>query len=214
MSQWLPSSGGQWILQLVVISILGVVARGYFTASAEARLLDDQLTVALDSVDVVTDSLVSERAVSDALIAAQEENEERTDSIITEAAEEVAVAVEGTDAAVAAARNAAADLPIVQAALDRVTEELEEEREANAAFRATSAAEIFAGQQRERTLGMQLISERTASDEVIAGLRGSLSISMEESDAWERAATPGALRQIWQQGRWVILGVGAILIIK
>jgi hypothetical protein len=198
----------------VVLAILGVVARGYFTASAEARLLDEQLTVALDSVDVVTDSLVSERAVSDALIAAQDRNEEVTDSIITEAEEAVVEAVTGTDEALAAARNAAADLPIVQAALDLVTTELEEERNAGAMFRATSAAEIFAGQQRERTLGMQLINERSASDLVISGLRGSLSISMQESDAWERAATPGALRSIWVQGRAALLAVAVVLAVR
>ena len=210
----MPRSRAQWLWQVAILSILAWTARSYFTASAEARLLDEQLAVALDSVDVVTDSLMSEREVSDALIDAQEENEERTDSIITEAAEEVAVAVEGTDAAVAAARNAAADLPIVQAALDLVTTELEEEREANAVFRATSAAEIFAGQQRERTLGMQLINERGASDEVIAGLRASLSISMDESDAWERAASPGALKQIWQQGRAALVAVAIVLAVN
>ncbi len=210
----LPSSGPQWAFQLVVLAILGVVARGYFTASAEARLLDEQLTVALDSVDVVTDSLVSERAVSDALIDAQDRNEEVTDSIITEAEEAVVEAVTGTDEALAAARNAAADLPIVQAALDLVTTELEEERTANEIFRATSAAEIFAGQQRERILGMQLISERSATDLVISGLRGSLSISMQESDAWERAATPGALRSIWVQGRAALLAVAVVLAVR
>ena len=198
----------------MVLAILGVVARGYFTASAEARLLDEQLTVALDSVDVVTDSLVSERAVSDALIDAQDRNEEVTDSIITEAEEAVVEAVTGTDEALAAARNAAADLPIVQAALDLVTTELEEERTANEIFRATSAAEIFAGQQRERILGMQLISERSATDLVISGLRGSLSISMQESDAWERAATPGALRSIWVQGRAALLAVAVVLAVR
>ena len=213
MGQWLPSSGQQWIVQLVVIVILGVVARGYFTATAEARLLDQQLTVALDSVEVVTDSLVSERAVSDALIALQDRNEEVTDSIITEAEGAVEEAVTGTDEALAAARNAAADLPIVQAALDLVTTELEEERTANEVFRATSAAEIFAGQQRERALGMQLLSERSASDLVISGLRGSLSISMQESDAWERAATPGALRSIWVQGRAALIAVGLVLVL-
>jgi hypothetical protein len=54
---------------------------------------------------------------------------------------------------------------------------------------------------------MQLINERAASDLVISGLRGSLSISMDESDAWERAAKPGALTQIWRQGRAAIVAV-------
>jgi hypothetical protein len=208
------TSGQQWALQAVVLVILAVVGRSYFTATAEARILDAQLTAAIGLLEAATDSLVDERAVSDALIAAQDRNEEVTDSILTEAEADVTEAVTGTDEALAAARNAAADLPIVQAALDLVTEELAEERTANEVFRATSAAEIFAGQQRERTLGMQLINERSASDEVINGLRGSLSISMDESDAWERAAKPGALTQIWRQGRAAIVAVILVTVIS
>ena len=112
------------------------------------------------------------------------------------------------------ARNAAADLPIVQAALDLVTEELEEERDANAVFRATSAAEIFAGQQRERVLGMQLISERTAASTEITRLNTALTISMQESDAWQRAASPGALTQIWKQGRAALVAVAIVLAVS
>jgi hypothetical protein len=162
-------------------------------------------------VEVVTDTLMAVRVISDALIDAQDANEERTDSVIAEVRDSVVVAIAGTDAALRDARNAAADLPIVLAALDRAEEQLDEEREANEIFRATSAAEIFAGQQRERTLGMQLLNERTASDDVIFGLRESLSLSMQESDAWERAAKPGALTQIWQQGRAAVVAVALVL---
>ncbi len=207
----LPSSAGQWIIPAALVSLLLWAVSAYAGASAEARLLDDQLRVALDSVEVVTDTLVAVRVVSDSLINAQDANEERTDSVIAEVRDSVIVAIAGTDAALADARNAAADLPIVLAALDRATEELAEEREANEIFRATSAAEIFAGQQRERTLGMQLLTERSASDDVIFGLRESLSISMQESDAWERAAKPGALTQIWRQGRAALVAVAIVL---
>ena len=65
-----------------------------------------------------------------------------------------------------------------------------------------------------RTLGVQLLDERAASDEVIAGLRVSLSISMDESDAWERAAKPGALKQLWQQGRAALLAVAVVLAVR
>ncbi len=210
----LPSSRAQWIFQIVVLSILAVVGRSYFTASAEARLLADQLEVALDSVEVAVDAHELEIAKSDSLIALQDRNEEVTDSIITEAEEAVTEAVTGTDEALAAARNAAADLPIVQAALDRVTEELEEERTANEVFRATSAAEIFAGQQRERTLGMQLISERTTASTEITRLNTALTLSMAESSAWERAASPGALTQIWRQGRAAVVAVILVTVIS
>lgn len=204
----------QWLIPLGLVSLLAWAVSAYAGASAEARLLDDQLRVALDSVEVVTDTLIAVRVVSDSLINAQDANEERTDSVIAEVRDSVVVAIAGTDAALADARNAAADLPIVQAALDRLTEELGEEREANEIFRATSAAEIFAGQQRERTLGMQLLTERTASDDVIFGLRESLSISMQESDAWERAAKPGALTQIWRQGRAALVAVAIVLAVQ
>ncbi len=195
----------------MVLAILGVVGRSYFTASAEARLLADQLEVALDSIEVAVDAHELVKATSDSLIALQDRNEEVTDSIITEAEEAVVEAVTGTDEALAAARNAAADLPIVQAALELVTTELEEERTANEVFRATSAAEIFAGQQRERTLGMQLISERTAASTEITRLNTALTLSMQESSAWERAASPGALTQLWRQGRAAIVAVVIVI---
>ncbi len=210
----LPSSAGQWVIPAVLVSLLVWAVSAYAGASAEARLLDDQLRVALDSVEVVMDTLVAVRVVSDSLINAQDANEERTDSVIAVVRDSVIVAIAGTDDALRDARNAAADLPIVLAALDRAEEQLEEEREANELFRATSAAEIFAGQQRERTLGMQLLTERSASDDVIAGLRESLSISMQESDAWERAAKPGALTQIWRQGRAALVAVAIVLAVQ
>ncbi len=210
----MPSSRAQWIWQIGLISLLLWAGYSYFTASAEARLLADQLDVALDSIEVAVDAHELVKATSDSLIALQDRNEEVTDSIITEAEGAVEEAVTGTDEALAAARNAAADLPIVQAALDLVTEELEEERDANAVFRATSAAEIFAGQQRERVLGMQLISERTAASTEITRLNTALTISMQESDAWQRAASPGALTQIWKQGRAALVAVAIVLAVS
>ncbi len=210
----MPSSRAQWIWQIGLISLLLWAGYSYFTASAEARLLADQLDVALDSIEVAVDAHELVKATSDSLIALQDRNEEVTDSIITEAEGAVEEAMTGTDEALAAARNAAAGLPIVQAALDRATEELEEERDANAVFRATSAAEIFAGQQRERVIGMQLISERTAASTEITTLNTALTLSMAESAAWQRAASPGALTQIWKQGRAALVAVAIVLAVS
>lgn len=207
MSQWLPSSGQQWIVQLVVIAILGVVARGYFTASAEARMLDTQLTASRDTTAMLTDSLVDERAVSDALIAAQDSAQAADTAAVNAAVTVSDSAATDTDLAIAGALELATQYPVIRDALILAQTELREEREARAVERAESAAAIFAGQQRERVLGMQLLEERGASDEVIAGLRASLSISMQESDAWERAAKPGALTQIWRQGRAAVVAV-------
>lgn len=195
------------------VVLLVLVSTGVSLAGARGKIsiLEDQLEASQDSTKVAVDSLRVEQAESDALIAAQDENEERTDSIITEATEAVEVAVEGTDAAVAAARNAAADLPIVQEALDVVTQELEQEREVNAVFRATSAAEIFAGQQRERTLGMQLLSERSASAEVIAGLNVSLTLAIERGDIAVNALSPSFFTKIFDMPEVALFGavVGA-----
>lgn len=214
MGQWLPSSGQQWIVQLIVIAILGVVARGYFTASAEARLLDSQLTTANELVEAKTDSLVDERAVSDALIAAQDSAQAADTAAVNEAAVVSDATASETAVALAEAREAAAGMPVVQAALERAETALAASEEARLEERATSASVVFAGQQRERTLGMQLINERSASDDVIAGLRASLSISMQESDAWERAAKPGALTQIWRQGRAALVAVAIVLAVS
>ncbi len=210
----MPSSRGQWLWQVGVLSLLGWVAYSYFTASAEARMLDDLLDAALDSVAVVTDSLVVERDVSDALIAAQDSAQAADTAAVNAVAIVSDATATETARALAEAREAARGMPVVQAALERAETALAASEEARQVERATSAAAIFAGQQRERTLGMQLISERGASDLVISGLRESLRISMDESDAWERAASPGALKQIWQQGRAALVAVAIVLAVN
>ncbi|MCK5652409.1 MAG: hypothetical protein KAJ42_13570, partial [Gemmatimonadetes bacterium] len=70
------------------------------------------------------------------------------------------------------------------------------------------------GQQRERTLGMQLISERTTASTEITRLNTALTLSMAESSAWERAASPGALTQIWRQGRAAVVAVILVTVIS
>jgi len=210
----MPSSRGQWIWQIGILSLLGWVAYSYFTASAEARMLDDLLEVAMDSVAVVTDSLVAERDVSDALIAAQDSAQAADTAAVNAVAIVSDATATETARALAEAREAARGLPVVQAALQRAETALAASEEARLEERAVSASAIFAGQQRERTLGMQLINERSASDLVISGLRESLRISMDESDAWERAATPGALTQIWRQGRAALVAVAIVLAVN
>lgn len=210
----MPSSRGQWIWQVGLVSLLLWAGYSYFTASAEARLLADQLEVALDSVAVVTDSLVVERDVSDALIAAQDSAQAADTAAVNVVAIVSDATATETARALADAREAARGLPVVQAALQRAETALAASEEARLEERAVSASAVFAGQQRERTLGMQLINEREASDLVISGLRESLRISMQESDAWERAATPGALTQIWQQGRAALVAVAIVLAVN
>ena len=45
-------------------------------------------------------------------------------------------------------------------------------------------------------------------------LREALSLSQQEADAWERAAKPGALTQIWKQGRAAALVAVVILAVR
>ena len=210
----MPSSRGQWIWQIAVLSLLAWTARSYFTATAEARMLDEQLTVALDSVAVVTDSLVVERDVSDALIEAQDSAQAADTAAVNVVAIVSDATATETARALAEAMEAAAGLPVVQAALQRAETALAASEEARLEERSISAAAVFAGQQRERTLGMQLLSERSASDLGIDGLRASLRISMDESDAWERAATPGVLKSLWTQGRAALLAVAVVLAVQ
>lgn len=211
---WLPSSGGQWILQLVVLVILGVVGRSYFTATAEARLLDEQLTTANELVEAVTEELEEVREVSDALLAVQDSAQAADTAAVNEVAVVSDETASETARALAEAREAAAGMPVVQAALDRAETALAASEEARLEERAVSASVVFAGQQRERTLGMQLLNERASSQDVIDGFRESLSISMQESDAWERAAKPGALTQIWRQGRAALVAVAIVLAVR
>jgi len=207
MSQWLPSSPQQWVVQLVAIAILGVVARGYFTASAEARLLDTQLTTANELVEGLTDSLEDQREVSDVLLAAQDSAQAADTAAVNVVAVVSDETASETAVALAEAREAAAGMPVVQAALERAETALAASEEARLEERAVSASAVFAGQQRERTLGIQLISERTAASTEITRLNTALTLSMQESSAWQRAASPGALTQIWRQGRAAVVAV-------
>ena len=210
----MPSSRGQWIWQVGLVSLLLWAGYSYFTASAEARLLADQLEVAMDSVAVVTDALVIERDVSDDLIAAQDSAQAADTAAVNVVAIVSDATATETARALAEAREAAAGMPVVQAALERAEVALVASEAARQEERAVSAAALFESQQRERTLGMQLISERSASDLVIDGLRASLRISMQESDAWQRAASPGALTQIWRQGRAALVAVAIVLAVQ
>ncbi len=210
----MPSSRGGWLWQIGVLSLLGWVAYSYFTASAEARMLDDLLDAALDSVAVVTDSLLVVRDVSDDLIAAQDSVQAADTAAVNAVAIVSDATATETARLLAEAREAARGMPVVQEALQRAEVALEASEDARQEERAVSAAALFESQQRERTLGMQLLTERSASDLVIDGLRESLRISMDESDAWERAASPGALTQIWRQGRAALVAVAIVLAVN
>ena len=197
----------------LVLALVGAVV-AYAGASAEARLLDEQLRTANRLVEAVTDSLVDERAVSDGLLAAQDSVQAEEVESVEEAAVVSDETATETARALAEAREAARGLPVVEAALERVEIALAASEEARQEERSASAVALFASQMRERTLGMQLINERGASDAVIVSLRASLSISMRESDAWERAAKPGVLRQVWQQGRIAVVVAAVIFAVR
>jgi hypothetical protein len=214
MNQWLPSSGRQWIAQAVVFALLLGVGWQYATASATARRIQIELDSTLVRLALADEAVEDERALSDLLIS-QQDSAQAADTAAVNAVAVVSDATASETArALAEAREAAAGLPVVQAALDRADEALEASEEARLEERSTSAAALFESQMRERTLGRQLLSERQAADDKDVEQDRALSLAMEESDFWEKAAKPGMLTQVWKQGRWVVLAVGAVLVLR
>jgi hypothetical protein len=175
----------------------------YATASATARRIQIELDSTLVRLALADEAVEDERALSDLLIS-QQDSAQAADTAAVNAVAVVSDATASETArALAEAREAAAGLPVVQAALDRADEALEASEEARLEERSTSAAALFESQMRERTLGRQLLSERQAADDKDVEQDRALSLAMEESDFWEKAAKPGMLTQVWKQGRWV-----------
>lgn len=204
----------RWAINIVGMILLVGSIYGYATASSEARMLDTQLAASRDTTAMLTDSLVDVRAVSDVLLAAQDSAQAADTAAVNAVAVVSDSTASETSVLVAAALELATDYPVIRDALISAQTALVASEEARLVERSTSAAALFASQQRERVLGMQLISERSASQAVIDGLRNDLSISIRESDAWERAAKPGALTQIWKQGRAAAVAVVIVLALK
>ena len=200
-----------WIVQGVIFVILIGVAVSYATASATARALQIQLDSALVQIDVLETAEQAERDRSDILIAQQDSAQAADTAAVAVVAVVSDETASETARALADAREAAAGMPVVQAALERAETALAASEEARLEERSVSAVALFASQLRERTLGMQLLNERQAADDKDIEQDRALSISMQESEAWERAAKPGALTQIWKQGRWAALAVVAFV---
>lgn len=210
MSSWLPSGRG-WIPQLVILSILGVVARSYFTASAEARLLGDQLEVALDSIDTAEEARLDAMAFTDSIVESYDSVATADSVTIAEIQEEVEDQQREAEAAFRRAEALAEDNPELERAIQEMRAEGIVTEMAFEAERAESAAALFNAQQQIRTLTMAMEQERVASTTEIARLNAALALSIQESDAWERAASPGALTQIWRQGRAAAVAVVIML---
>ncbi len=199
-----------WVLSFVaVLSLLAWAVSAYAGASAEARLFGAQLDTALVALVVADERHAAEMAVSDSLLAQQDSAQAADTAAVNAAAVVSDATATATAGALADARRAAAGMPVVQAALARVEEALAVSEAARQVERAESAAAVFAGQQRERVLGMQLLNERAAAADKDVQQDLALSLSMQESAAWQRAATPGLLKSVWQQGRAALV-VGVI----
>jgi hypothetical protein len=191
---------------VILVLLLGVGWQ-YATASATARRIQVELDTALEDLELSDEALETERDRSDVLIAQQDSAQAADTAAVNVVAVVSDETASETARALAEAREAAAGMPVVQAALDRAETALAASEEARLEERAVSASVVFAGQQRERTLGMQLLNERQAADDKDILQDRALGLAMEESDAWERAAKPGMLTQIWKQGRWIGLAV-------
>ena len=209
MSRYIPHVIGA----ALVLALVGALI-AYAGASAEARLLHDQLEDARDSIVVAHEERELAMAATDSVMALSDSLEAAADSAISEVQDESDQAEASSDAALAEALAAAEGMPAVQVALATLETELVAERAARQEERAVTATELFASQMQVRTLTTALLNERTASTTEIFRLNAALSISMQESDAWQRAAKPGVLRQVWQQGRVAVVVAAVILAVR
>ncbi len=202
------------LVVVVLGSLLAWAVSAYAGASAEARLLDAQLDTALVALAVADEQHALEMATSDSLLAQQDSAQAADTAAVNAAAVVSDATASATARALADARQAAAGMPVVQAALDRAEEALAVSEAARQVERAESAAAVFAGQQRERVLGMQLLNERAAAADKDVQQDLALSLSMQESDAWERAAKPGLVTQVWRQGRVALVVLALAVAIR
>lgn len=203
-----------WVLVGLVVAFvlaLGSALVAYAGASAEARLLDEQGKAKDREIVILVVQRDQAVATSDRLIAEQDSAQAADTASVNEAAVVSDATASTTARALAEAREAARGLPVVEAALARAEAALAASEGARQEERATSAAALFSSQMRERTLGRQLLTERTASADVEQGLREALVLERQESAAWQRAAVPGALTQLWRQGRAALV-VGALVL--
>ena len=203
-----------WVLGGLVLAFvlaLGSALVAYAGASAEARLLGAQLDTALAAVVVYEDQRTAAVATTDSILAA-------SDSVVAASVVAVADARATTDAAVrdseAAFRSAVAlaeDNPTLERAIEEMRAEQIVETMAWEVERAEHLAAAFALTQQIRTMTTAFRRERTAWEVEADGLRAALSLSQQEASAWQRAAAPGMLKQVWQQGRAALV-VGVLVL--
>ncbi len=201
-------------LALVLGSLLVWAVSAYAGASAQARLLDAKLDTALAAVAVAEDERTVAVAATDGVLA-------MTDSIMIASAAAVAEAQANTSQAVAdseaAFRSAVAlaeDNPVLERAIEEMRAEQIVETMAWEAERSEHTAAAFALTQQIRSMESAFTRERAAWLVETDGLRDALSLAQQESDAWQRAAAPGALTQVWRQGRFAALAVVVVLALK
>jgi len=211
---FLPRSRGQWVWQVGVLLLLAWTARSYFTATAEARLLEDQLEIALDSIVDAREARQVAIAVTDSVIEAGEVQAAEDSVAIAEAIEATEDQQREAESAFRRAEALAADNPVLEQAIQEMRAEAIVTEMAFEAERAESAAALFNAQQQIRTLTNSLAAERTATESEITRLNVALELAIAEGDAWERAANPGALTQIWQQGRAALVAVAIVLAVS
>ena len=196
----------EWLAVGVLVVILVMTVVQLASALGRARLLEEQLDIARDSVEIAHEVRDSVMAVSDALIAQQDSLEAEAASAISEAAQASDVSATATAAALAEAREAARGLPVVQEALQRAATALRASEDARQEERATSAAVLLEAQQRNRTLSAQLLSERDASTNEIARLNTALGLAIQRGDELERAVAPSFIRRIFDMPEVALVG--------
>lgn len=186
----------------------------YAGAVGRAELLSVQLEGAMAENVVLMEAREVAVATTDSIVA-------KSDSVIAASEVAVAEAQATTDRAVAdseaAFRNAVAladSNPVLERAIEEMRAEQIVETMAWEDERAEHLAAADAMRQQLRTVQTAFARERAAWIVETDGLREALGLSEQESAAWERAAKPGLLRQVWQQGRVAVAVASVILAVR
>ena len=192
------------VLLLVVVVLTAINLAG---ALGRVSVLTDQVEEWADSAEVYTGIREEIEARGDSIVELQDELEERDSVAAAEAREVVLESTRDTDTALAAAIDLAAAYPEVRDALIVAQTELQEEREARQEEQATSAAALFASQQRNRTLIRQIDDERVAHMDELGAVNTRLELALRAIGELENAIAPSFFRNALQNVELLLVGV-------
>lgn len=208
-SRWITIGVG-----VLLVAALISALTAYAGAVGQAELLAEQLEAAQDSIAAAHETRELAITATDSVIAQSAVIEAEADSAIAVVRAATNEAIVASEAAFRTAVELARDHPVLERAIEEMRAEQIVETMAWEEERAVSAVALFAAQQQIRTLTTTMLAERDASTAEIARLNTALSLSIQESDAWERAAKPGMVKQLWQQGRAAVVVAALVMAVR